>query len=211
MCAMSAKIFSVAKSFYEQRTKYDNLSKSEKDPIDSFLSFVSFVTKDKSYYPFWAKIGFENCSSFISEYVCFDYENHPCNEDTLEWRACEFILNRRSYVWEFLKQFPTFIYSKDLYNRNTLVPNQIFRSVLEKLVFDTSEIYEKTRRILRLAACNAFLQYSDKLFDDIAKISSGERVFCSTGVLEFVEQFNHDRKNIFLNKLRSSLSRFGLN
>ena len=78
---MSAKIFSVAKSFYEQRTKYDNLSKSEKDPIDSFLSFVSFVTKDKSYYPFWAKIGFENCSSFISEYVCFDYENHPSNLD----------------------------------------------------------------------------------------------------------------------------------
>ena len=211
MCAMSAKIPSVAKSFYEQRTKCDNLSKSEKDLIDSFLSFVSFVTKDKSYYPFWTKIGFENCSSFISENVCFDYENYPYNEGTIEWQACEFILDRRSYVWEFLKQFPTFIYSKDLCNRNTLVPNQVFRSVLEKLVFDTSGIYEKTRRILRLAACNAFLQYSDKLFDDIAKISSGERVFCSTGVLEFVEQFNHDRKNIFLNKLRSSLSRFGLN
>ena len=202
---MEQNISSIAKAFYDERKQHSSLSKSAKDSIDSFLCFVSFTTKDESYYPFWATVGFGNCSYFVSEYVCYDYENRACHEDTLEWQACDFIMENRDCVWNFFKKFPTFKLIKNYNNTNLLTLNPIFRAVVKKAFHKSDFPYKSQKRLFRIAACDGFFQYAEQLAYDIATKIPDDSLLCSILNLNFAEQFRRDCKETFLRRLKNVL------
>ena len=186
---MEQNITSIAKVFYDERKEYDDLSDITKDAIDSFLSFVSFVSKGESHYPYWAKIDFKNHSSFISEYVYRDYNSSPGHGELLYWQVSESILDNRNLVWNFFMEFPTFERKKNLNDTNRLLLHPTFRQVIEVACHAPKTFYTPQKSILRLAACNEFFQYADKLWDDLARRSPKDQILCSASAVKFAEEF----------------------
>lgn len=204
---MRPNIPSIARIFHDKRKEYDGLSDLTKDDIDSFLSFASFASKDESYYPYWAKIDFQNHSSFISEYVYRDYNSSPGHGDRLYWQVSESILDNRNLVWNFFMEFPTFERKSNLYNTKRLLLQPTFRHVIEVACHAPKPFYTPEKNILRLAACNEFFQYADKLWDDLSRRLPNDQILCSTSALKFAEQFRlggSSKKELF-RKLKNIL------
>lgn len=203
---MEQNISSIAKAFYDERKQHSSLSKSAKDSIDSFLCFASFVTNDTLYYPFWANIVFENCDRFISEFVYSNYEISQCHGKTLEVQARELILKNRDFVWNFFKKFPAVKIKSNLDKKNNIVLNYIFRTIIEIASRKKKNFQEYHHMLFRLAACDEFFQYSNKILSDITASSSKDYIFCSIDAFEFAEKFRYDRKEIFFKKLKNILN-----
>ena len=204
---MDTDISYVTKMLYEKREKYANLSMQTKNSIDSFLCFSSFVTKDEKYYPFWATLDFGNCCSFVSEYVCLNWDMFPSHKESLEWLASNFILENRDYVWNFFKNFPTFELWEVFGDTKYFVLNPILAAVIGKTCSEQENriVNGFKKSLFKLAACDEFFQYCDNLSNDLETMLSHSKLPQANLDWKTAEQFIYNRKEALFRKLKNIL------
>lgn len=208
--------FPLVKSFYDLRREEPKLSNYKKKALDSLLAFTSYLTKDLTYYPHWARIGFDGCDYFLMEYI--SYYDYVCYvdygwfngrmledyEDSPQYQLYKIIMSNKDRVWNFLNQFPVFEYewSEDKLN----IRNDITR-VVDLFMINTMPQLFLNKSMFKLMDCDGFLKYIKKIWGALESENVKRFEYWTSDMADFVGGFKPENKEVFLENLVESVKK----